>query len=373
VEVAERDGVLTGLVGFTHALRRAGLACEAHRVAAYLEAVGLLDAADPVALYWAGRVTLCAEPDDLPRYDEAFASWFSTAKPARRPPTQQVRRQSTIAALERPPGGDGEAEGDEAPVLKVAASEVEVLRHRDIGELSPAEREHLRELLALLRVSPPRRRAVRYRRSRAGDLDPRRTVADLLRSGGEPVRLRYRRKGRRPRKLVLLVDVSGSMRPYADALLRFAHLVARRSPAATEVFTMGTRLTRVSRQLRSRDPEFALQAAATAVPDWAGGTRLGDGMKAFLDRWGQRGVARQAVVVLFSDGWERGDPALFAEQMARLRRLAHAVLWVNPHAGRSGYQPVQSGVAAALPHVDRFLAGHSLYTLECLLREIRDA
>jgi uncharacterized protein len=373
MEVAGKASPLTGLVGFAHALRQAGLACEAQRISAYLEAVGLVDAADPAALYWAGRVTLCAEPDDLPRYDEAFAAWFSTGKPPPRGPAgTPIQRQSLIAALERPSGGDGES-GEEAPALKVAASEVEVLRHRDIGELSQAEREHLRELLALLRVQPPTRRAVRNRPARGGALDPRRTVAELLRAGGEPVRLRYRRKGRRPRKVVLLVDVSGSMRPYADALLRFAHLVARRAPASTEVFTLGTRLTRVTRQLRSRDPEFALQAAATAVPDWAGGTRLGDGMKAFLDRWGQRGVARQAVVVLFSDGWERGDPALFAEQMARLRRLAHAVVWVNPHAGRSGYQPVQAGVAAALPHVDRFLAGHSLHTLDCLLREIRDA
>jgi uncharacterized protein with von Willebrand factor type A (vWA) domain len=161
------------------------------------------------------------------------------------------------------------------------------------------------------------------------------------------------------------------MSPYADALLRFAHVVARRMPA--EVFTLGTRLTRVSRQLRQRDPEIALAAAARAVPDFAGGTRLGDTVRAFLDRWGQRGVARQAVVVLFSDGWERGDPGLLGEQMARLRRLAHAVFWVNPHAGRAGYQPVQSGIVVAQRHVTRLLAGHSMETLEQLLVEVRRA
>jgi uncharacterized protein with von Willebrand factor type A (vWA) domain len=364
-----------GLVGFTHALRVAGLACDAQRVGAYLEAVGQVDIADPATLYWAGRVTLCAEPDDLPRYDEAFAAWFS-ARPRRagRSVVPPAPKPAVIAALEGSPASAADAaEENDASVLRVAASDAEVLRHRDISELTPAEREHLRELLGLLRVRPPQRRAARFRGAHHGRLDPRGTLRELIRAGGEPGRLKYRQRRRRPRKIVLLIDVSGSMRPYADALLRFAHLVVRRAPASTEVFTLGTRLTRVSRQLRSRDPEFALRAAATAVPDWAGGTRLGDGMKAFLDRWGQRGVARQAVVVLFSDGWERGDPALFAAQMARLRRLAHAVLWVNPHAGRSGYRPVQSGVAVALPHVDRFLAGHSLHTLERLLVEVRDA
>jgi uncharacterized protein with von Willebrand factor type A (vWA) domain len=141
----------------------------------------------------------------------------------------------------------------------------------------------------------------------------------------------------------------------------------------TEVCTLGTRLTRVTRQLRHRDPEQAVTAAIRAVPDYEGGTRLGETMKVFLDRWGQRGVARRAVVVLFSDGWERGDPTLLGDQLARLRRLAHAVVWVNPHAGHDGYAPTQSGIVAALPHVDRLLAGHSLDTLRQLLKEINRA
>ncbi len=163
--------------------------------------------------------------------------------------------------------------------------------------------------------------------------------------------------------VVLLVDVSGSMAPYADALLRFAHVVTRRAPHSTEVFTLGTRLTRVSRQLRQRDPEAALAAASRVVPDFSGGTRLGDTLRVFLDRWGQRGLARGAVVVLFSDGWERGDAGELGAQTRRLRRLARAVLWANPHAGSSEYRPVQSGVVAALPYVDRMIAGHSLEAL----------
>jgi hypothetical protein len=357
---------LPGLVGFTHALRRAGLSCDPHRTAAYLSAVDCLDLTDPANLYWAGRITLCAQPDDLPAYDEAFAAWFS---PKWRPPKQADRQQepgpvrTSVTATVLPALATAGQSGERTPVPVLAPSDVEVLRHRNISELSGAEREHLRELLALLRIEPPTRRASRHRPSRRGPLA----------NGGEPIRLARHSRARRPRRLVLLVDISGSMQPYADALLRFAHVITRRSPASTEVFTLGTRMTRVSRQLRLRDPEQALAAAASAVPDFAGGTRLGEGLRAFLDRWGQRGVARRAVVVLFSDGWERGDPALLAEQLARLRRLAHTVVWANPHAGQADYRPVQSGIAVALPHIDRLVAGHSLAALEAILREIRDA
>ena len=371
---SDQASPLAGLVGFTAALRSAGLACDATRTDAYLRAVQWLDPADPADLYWAGRLTLCAEPDDLPRYDEAFAAWFT---PYRMPKPKIVStpqpKQALIAALRTDPAANADGDSQEAPQLRVAASDLEVLRRKDISGLTKAEREHLRELIALLRIDPPRRRAVRYKPGGRERLDPRRTMRALIAAGGEPIRLNYTQRSQRPRKVVLLLDVSGSMQPYADALLRFAHAMVRRTPASTEVFTIGTRLTRLSRQLRHRDPEEALIAAAHAVPDYAGGTRLGDGVKAFLDRWGQRGIARQAIVVVFSDGWERGDPALLAEQMGRMRRLAKAVFWVNPHAGHAGYRPVQSGVAAAMPHVDSLLAGHSLNTLEILLREIRDA
>lgn len=370
---------LPGLVGFTHALRRAGLACDSHRTAAYLEAVRCLDPADPASLYWAGRVTLCSQPDDLPAYDEAFAAWFSPdwrpPRPAGLPGDQPAPRHTTMTAAILPAEQrtGAPATDDATPIPVLAPSDVEVLRHRDISALSAVEREHLHDLLALLRIEPPTRPAIRSTPSHRGALDPHRTLRALLANGGEPRLLPRHRKAKRPRRLVLLVDVSGSMQPYADALLRFAHVITRRAPATTEVFTLGTRMTRVSRQLRMRDPEQALAAAARAVPDFAGGTRLGEGLRAFLNRWGQRGVARRAVVVLFSDGWERGDPALLGEQLARLGRLAHLVLWANPHAGHTGYQPVQSGIAVALPHIDRLVAGHSLAALETVLLEIRDA
>ncbi|HEY0500398.1 MAG TPA: VWA domain-containing protein [Kutzneria sp.] len=353
---------LPGLAGFAAVLR-----ADPVRVQAYLAALSHVDLAVPSQVYWAGRVSLCAEPDDIPHYDAAFAAWFGNVPTSAMGNGRSRRRTTVSAPLVAPVSGEGDAE---VPELNVAASDTEVLRRRDVTALDGAA---LRELMATLRTDPPLRRSVRTRRSRAGRLDPDETLRELLRYGGEPVRLRYRRKRLRPRRLVLLIDISGSMTPYADALLRFAHAVVRRSPPSTEAFTLGTRLTRVSRQLRMRDPEQALKAAARAVPDFAGGTRLGETLRVFLDRWGQRGLARQAVTVVFSDGWERGDATLLGEQLARLRRLAHAVLWVNPHVGRPGYAPVQSGIRAALPHVDRLLAGHSLATLDELLTEVRRA
>jgi uncharacterized protein with von Willebrand factor type A (vWA) domain len=361
---------LPGLVGFAAALRAAGLPCDAQRVQAYLGAVGALDVADPGQLYWAGRLTLCAEPADLPRYDEAFTAWFTATPPAPRRAERPRAVVTTAVLTDVTATGDGDREDTE---LKVAASDTEVLRHKDIAQLTTAEREHLREMMATLHLAPPLRRSMRLRRHRSGRLDPTRILRAMRAAGGEPVRLAYRDRTLRPRRVVLLVDISGSMAPYADALLRFAHAVVRAAPASTEVFTVGTRLTRLSRQLRERDPDEALTAASRAVPDYAGGTRLGETVRVFLDRWGQRGLARRAVVVFFSDGWERGDASLLGEQLARLRRLARKVLWVNPHAGRTGYVPVQSGIAAALPHLDRLLAGHSLATLEELLTEVRRA
>lgn len=364
------DDPVVGLVGFARALREAGLACDTHRVQAYLKAAVQLDVSSVVQLYWAGRLTLCSDPDDLPRYDAAFEAWFRQRPPARAADAAQlIRTPSQTAALTAGAGtGDGAAE---VPPLGVAASDTELLRQRDLSELTDAEREHLRALMALLRPDPPQRPALRRTPSRRGELDPRATLRAMLRAGGEPVALPRRRAGKRSRRVVLLVDVSGSMAPYADSLLRFAHAIARRMPA--EVFTLGTRLTRITRQLRQRDPERALQAASRAVPDYSGGTRLGETMRAFLDRWGQRGVARRAVIVIFSDGWERGDTSVLGEQMQRLRRLAYRVLWVNPHAGRDEYSPIQGGIVAALPHVDRLLAGHSLATLETLLEEVHGA
>ncbi len=352
--------------GFARALRSAGLPVTPDRTRGYLQAVAAVGAAAPRAVYWAGRATLCAEPDHFPVYDRVFESWFAGNLPRLVRSRNAPPQRATPGMIDVGGAGSGKDRLD-PEVLRARASDADVLRHRDVADLTPAERRALALLFATIHPTPPRRRAVRRRRHHRGEVDARRTLREELRRGGEPGRIRYRRPASRPRRVVLLIDVSGSMSPYADALLRLAHVWVRNVPRATEAFTIGTRLTRVTRALRARDPDDALRAAGEQVPDWSGGTRLGEVLRAFLDRWGQRGTARGAVIVVFSDGWERGDPVLLAEQMARLHRLAHRVVWVNPHRGKAGYRPVQGGIAAALPFVDDFLAGHSLATFVALV------
>ncbi|RZU33661.1 vWA domain-containing protein [Blastococcus saxobsidens] len=366
-----RDVVDT-VVGLARTLRHAGVPASPDRVEAMLAALAHLRVLEPADVYWAGRLTLCSGPDDLDRYDTVFAAYFTGTRPrAARAPAVPLPRLAAYAPLDAGTG-DGEEDVD-APDLAARASAEEVLRHRDVAGMSAAEREHLRRLFALLAPASPMRPARRRRPAPHGAVHPSRTVRQALRDGGEVSRLLHRRARPRPRRVVLLVDVSGSMTPYADALLRFAHAAVRARPASTEVFTIGTRLTRLTRELRQRDPDRALAASGRAIPDWSGGTRLGEVLKAFLDRWGQRGTARGAVVVVCSDGWERGGTELLGEQMARLRRLAHAVVWVNPHKGRDGYEPLTGGMQAALPSVDHFVAGHSMAAFERLTGVISGA
>ena len=251
--------------------------------------------------------------------------------------------------------------------MRALASASEVLRHRDVAALSASEKHRLAAMFATLRPRPPMRRAARRRPWRRGSVDASRTLRASLRQMGEPARIAWRRNGVRPRPVVLLVDVSGSMSSYADAILRLAHRI-------TVATGPGSAIARPGRDLQRRHPADPAHAVACdlEIPSarWSwpgrlsrtgpGGTRLGETLEVFIDRWGQRGMARGAVVVVFSDGWERGDPGLLAEQMARLHRIAHRVIWVNPHRGKAGYEPIQGGVRAVLPHVDDFVAGHSL-------------
>ncbi|MBA2954415.1 VWA domain-containing protein [Nocardioides sp. MAH-18] len=358
------------LLGFTRALRAAGVPVTPDRAHGFLSATAELGADDQRATYLAGRATLCAGPDDLARYDQVFTAYFGRdGLPRARPAQTPLAPLSSGLPLDDS-GGDAETVDEE--VLRARASETEVLRHRDVAELSAAERHRLSALFAGLRPRPPLRRTARHQRWHRGQVDASRSLRASLRRMGEPARIEWRRRGVRPRRVVLLVDVSGSMSGYADALLRLAHRYTQACPGV-ETFTVGTRVTHVTRALRLRDPERALIAAGETVPDWSGGTRLGETLRFFLDRWGQRGLARGAVVVVFSDGWERGDPTLLGEQMARLSRIAHRVVWVNPHRGKAGYEPVQQGVLAALPHCNDFLAGHSLATFTDLTEVVSRA
>ncbi len=358
-------------MGFARALRAAGVPVTTDRSRTWLTAASLVGLDDQAAVYWAGRATLCSCPDDLTRYEQVFEAWFLAPEGLPRPQPRQQRTELTQAPLPEDDSATGES-GD-ADQVQALASAAEVLRHRDIAEVSTAEKALLAAMFASLEPRTPRRRAHRRTPYRRGQVDAARTLRAAVRRMGEPGEIAWRQRRTRPRRVVLLVDVSGSMSKYADALLRLCHRLVTATDGPVEVFTTGTRLTCVTRALAHRDPERALIAAGRAVPDWAGGTRLGEGLKAFNDRWGQRGLARGAVVVIFSDGWERGDPTLLAEQMARLRRLAHRVVWVNPHRGKPGYEPVQSGVVAVLPHVDDFVAGHSLATFAELTEVIAHA
>jgi uncharacterized protein len=371
------------LLGFARALRAAGVAVTQDRTRSYLEATALVGLDDQRATYWAGRSTLCSGPDDLDRYDQVFTAWFhGSDHQAGRPP--QEDRSVVQATFEE--GNRQDAEGDVTPdddVLNAMASDTEVLRHRDIADLSATERARLSAMFQTLRPRAPRRSASRRTRWHRGDIDASRTLRQMLSRMGEPGEIAWRRRSTRARRIVLLVDVSGSMSAYADALLRLAHRFNHptaatstsrgRATGPVEVFTIGTRLTRVTQALRMRDAERAIVAAGETVPDWSGGTRLGENVRMFMDRWGQRGLARGAVVVVFSDGWERGDADLLGEQMQRLHRVAHRVVWVNPHVGKHGYLPVQQGIVAALPYVDDFVAGHSLATFADLIEVVARA
>jgi uncharacterized protein with von Willebrand factor type A (vWA) domain len=349
------------LLGFTRALRAAGLPITHDRSTNFLQAVAMVGADDPRATYRAGRATLCAGPDDLLGYEHVFEAWFGVREQL---PRTVAREKPREISPPLPLGETGEEGGESLPeVVQAAASDLEVLRNRDVAKLKPDEKALLDAMINALQPRLPRRRAGRRTPWRRGEIDMHRTLRTTLRQMGEPGRVEHRRRGTTPRRVVLLVDVSASMRPYADAILRLAHLVSTSAATAgskVEVFTLGTRLTRITLALRAADPERALVRAGEQVPDWSGGTRLGETLKVFLDRWGARGMARGAVVVVFSDGWERGDASELGEQMQRMQRLAHRVVWVNPHRGKEGYEPVQRGIQAALPHCDDFVAGHSL-------------
>jgi uncharacterized protein len=355
------------VIGFARTLRGAGVDASPERVHAFLTALTAIDVGDRSEVYWAGRVTLCAGPDDLDRYDRVFSAYFAGESVSARTRTHRRIRMGQDAISSTPAGsGDPDPDVPELQLVTREASAAELLRHRDVTDLDAAERAEMHRLLAAFSLPGETRRSRRRDPARRGAIDRRRTVRRMLAAGGEPGVLLHETTRPRPRPVVLLVDVSGSMAGYAEVLLRFAHAASRRRAGTTEVFTLGTRLTRVTEELTHRDPDTAMRAVAAAIPDWEGGTRLGETLHAFLDRWGQRGTARGAIVVVLSDGWETGDVGELAEQMRRLARLAHRVVWANPRAGRPGFTPTAGGMAAALPACDQLVEGHSLAALEHL-------
>ncbi|MGI9016090.1 MAG: vWA domain-containing protein [Euzebya sp.] len=361
--------VLDSAVALARTVRATGVPVTVGRVQAFVESLEVLDPTSRAEVYWAGRATLCGDPQDFGRFDRAFEAFFSGEAPHLRLKAAPLSASPpTLRSLTAPLHGVSDAERDDELKLTANASRAEVLRQRDLATLTAADRDLVNRLLAALRLPGEPRRTRRREPRHRGVIDRRRTVRDALHGLGDPQRLRHQRQRSRPRPVVILVDVSGSMSTYADALLRFAHVTVGRGShdRPAEAFTIGTRLTRITRELRHRDPDTAMAAVAGAIPDWSGGTRLGEGLKQWLDRWGQRGLARGAIVVILSDGWERGGAEQLGLEMARLHRLAHRVVWSNPRRAAPGYQPLVGGMAAALPHVDDFLSGHSVAALENL-------
>ena len=354
-------------VGFVTTLRKSGLDVALTSSLLYADALAALDITDPNALYWSGRATLVHSPEGIEVYDTVFrAYWLGRGDTARAQPAIEVPLTIELDDGDAESADDTESErGDDT--LTVRYSATETLATKDFADYSDAELAEARRLMARMRFEAPTRHSRRRQpsRSSSGAVDARRTMRMAMRNGGEPIRVHRRVRGRRPRRIVFVLDVSGSMETYARALLRFVH-AAIAGRTRVEGFALGTRLTRLTRELSQRDPDRALTAASGAVEDWSGGTRLGAGLRDFNDEWGCRGLARGAVVVVLSDGWDRGEPDELLEQMQRLHRVAHRVVWVNPLKASEGYEPLARGMAAALPFVDHFVEGHNLRALEQL-------
>ena len=374
---------LRRLIGFGRDLRRRGLPVGTGRIVTFCRSAAALGALDREDLYWAGRGSLISRPEDVEVFDAAFDAWF------RQGVRIELDLPGAVDAVEAPDGDGGaedlevvqdhivarewhdmeegeEAEGEAS--IRIVASAMEVLREKSFADLTEEERRRVARLIRRLAVQVPMRKTRRYRPATSGPrFDVRRTIRRSLRTQGEPFHRAWRARGTRTRPLVLILDISGSMAPYSRALVQFA-FAAMAAGRRVEVFCFGTRLTRVTRTLRTKDPDRALHEIGRLVEDWEGGTRIGASLKELLDGWSQRAAIRGSVAVVCSDGLERGEPDLLREQMARLRRLVHKIVWVNPLKGSPHYEPLARGMAAALPSIDEFLPGHNLDSLEELGR-----
>lgn len=364
-------------VAFSRVLRGVGVKVPISCTHAFAEALCAVGLDERSGVYWAGRATLARRPEDIDVYDRAFAVFFDRRVTSAEGDDPDEPLSVTIAVdADDDDAGDDEpdsAEASDDPVVELRFSATEVLRHKDFAEYDDDELRLAQDLMSRLRLVGAPRASLRLGPADRVTARPdiRRTVQAAIRAGGEPIERHFRRPTERLRRLVLLLDVSGSMEPYARALLRFVHAaVAGRQKV--EAFAIGTRLTRITRELSSHDPDIAIAAASERVTDWSGGTRLGEGFREFNDQWGVRGLARNSIVVVLSDGWDRGDPDQLAEQMERLHRVTHRLIWVNPLKVTPGYAPLARGMAAALPHVDHFVEGHSVAAMEELTAVIAE-
>jgi uncharacterized protein with von Willebrand factor type A (vWA) domain len=359
------NAIVRHVVTFGRVLREVGIEVGPGRIVDAVRGLDSVDLTRQEDVYFTLRQTLVSRHDELELFDRAFTAWF-----LRGPVAPLVRQRSALQiatrvardTLEAPKDGeDVVADGDP---LELGASAHELLREKDFAEMTPEEFERARRLMDAIARSRPLRMSRRRAPDPRGDvLDMRRMLRRCLRSGGDPVDQPWKSRKAVPRKLVVLCDVSGSMDAYARALLLFLHALVG-TGHGVEAFAFGTRLTRLTGDLGTRDPEAALARATEAAIDWGSGTRIGSSLAEFNAVYGRRALSRGAVVVIVSDGWERDEPGLIGREMARLARAAYAIVWVNPLKGNPDYQPLAGGMRAALPFVDRFLPGHNLRSLE---------
>jgi uncharacterized protein with von Willebrand factor type A (vWA) domain len=358
-------------VAFGRVLRGAGLRVPLDSVVTFVQCLDAVGITDRNRVYWAAHTAMVRRPEDREAFNVAFAVFWDRISAGEDPHHIAEETVSLAADSDHAEGDDAREQSDDSVSLRFSA--VETLSKKDFATYSDSELAEAQRLMQRLRFVGSLRRSLRLRhsRSRRAQVDVRRTVRSSFAHLGEPVRRQWRAPSERLRRLVVLLDVSGSMEPYARAFLRFMHaaMVGRQR---VEAFTLGTRLTRITRELSHRDPDKALARTSQQVADWSGGTRIGECLRMFNDRWGVRGLARGAIVVVLSDGWDRGNPEVLGEQMQRLNRVAHRVVWVNPLKVTPGYAPLARGMAAALPHVDAFVEGHSLEALEHLAAVIHD-
>lgn len=367
-------GFVELFVHFGHALRRADLPIGSDDVMAFCSSIGHLDPSDILDVYWAGRCTLVNRRDHIPVYDNVFRQFFLDESPSGPDDPRITMRTSPDAqGVLQVPDTESEREGgdDEEVPLGFMASPMEVNRNKNFSECTPEELAALRRIMTTFRLTPPLRRT--RRRCAADDgrsLHLRRMVRESMRRHGEPDRFVYAERRRRVRPLILLLDVSGSMSDYSRNLLQFAYST-RRANGRVEVFCFGTRLTRITKQLDRRRPDEAMANAARTVFDWDGGTRIGDSLTIFVRRWARRGLTRGGIVVICSDGLDRGEPETLARAMEQLSRLSYRVVWLNPHKGDDvDYRPNTLGMMVAEPFIDETLSGHNLRSLEEFARAL---
>jgi uncharacterized protein with von Willebrand factor type A (vWA) domain len=364
------DPVVDVLVEFAHVLRGDGVVVGSGDVLTFASAVAVLDPTDLLDLYWAGRTSLISRHEDIPTYDAAFRRFFLGASaPGAERLVLRPRSVATVEAVLTLPEAEPQEPGREEEVrVGLRASDAAALKRKSFAACTPDELAALRRIMRRIRLMPPLRRSRRTAAAASGRLpDVRRTVRATMRMHGEPQVLLWRARKLRLRPLVLILDVSGSMADYSRNLLQFAYS-ARRAAGRVEVFCFGTRLTRITRELGRRQPDRALARAADAVVDWDGGTRIGASLDSFVRGYARRGLCRGAVVVICSDGLDRGDPAVLTAALERLSRLSHRIVWVNPQ-GRGG-QPAAVGMRAAQPYLDLVLSGHDLDSLAELAAEL---